>query len=194
MGEHFFDDLARGLDQGTISRRRALKLAGGALLASVVPSLFPREAEARHRRCRAPCKCRRRGGRYLSTGECHCVSVCGPGGLQDCNGNISCLCVEKTDGSGGFCGDKVWGFRASDCARLGCSGSQTCVVFRGCTDAGVGQPCQPPLSGCPSGLGCLNGTCQNIGCMAPCGCTGTGEGCSTNEECCSGQCNGGVCG
>ena len=46
MQEQFFDDLARGLDDGTISRRRALKLAGGALLAAVVPSVFSREAEA----------------------------------------------------------------------------------------------------------------------------------------------------
>ena len=46
MGEQFFDDLARGLDDGTISRRRALRLAGGALLAAVVPSVFSREAEA----------------------------------------------------------------------------------------------------------------------------------------------------
>ena len=41
MREQFFDDLAKGLDDGTISRRRALKLAGGALLAAVVPSVFP---------------------------------------------------------------------------------------------------------------------------------------------------------
>jgi hypothetical protein len=35
MGEQFFDDLARGLDDGTISRRRALKLAGGALVGAM---------------------------------------------------------------------------------------------------------------------------------------------------------------
>jgi hypothetical protein len=45
MGEQFFDDLARGLDDGTISRKRAFRLAGGALLAALVPTLFPREAE-----------------------------------------------------------------------------------------------------------------------------------------------------
>jgi len=41
MQEQFFDDLAKGLDDGTLSRRRALKLAGGALLGAVAPSLFP---------------------------------------------------------------------------------------------------------------------------------------------------------
>jgi hypothetical protein len=58
MGEQFFDDLAKSLDDDTISRRRALKLAGGALLASMVPPLFPREAEAINRAKR---RCRRRG-------------------------------------------------------------------------------------------------------------------------------------
>src|SRR3712207_9450890 len=61
MGEQLLDDLARGLDDGTLSRGRALKLAGGALLGAVVPSLFAGEAEAR-RRCNARCRCRRKGG------------------------------------------------------------------------------------------------------------------------------------
>ena len=60
MREQFFDDLAKGLDDGTISRRRALKLAGGALLAAVVPSVFPAEAQALSARKR----CHRKGASF----------------------------------------------------------------------------------------------------------------------------------
>ena len=40
MGEQFFDDLARGLDDGSISRSRALKLTAGAFLGSAYPLVF----------------------------------------------------------------------------------------------------------------------------------------------------------
>jgi hypothetical protein len=50
VGEKFVDDLARGLDDGTILRRRALKLVGGALLAVVAPSLFPQPSLRSHQR------------------------------------------------------------------------------------------------------------------------------------------------
>src|ERR671911_2221245 len=36
--ESFFDDLARGLAEGSISRRGALKLIAGTAIASVIPS------------------------------------------------------------------------------------------------------------------------------------------------------------
>src|SRR5215208_6661534 len=65
LGEdHKLDGLATGMAEGTISRARAIKLAGAALLGSAL-SLFVAvgEAEAHHlsdeRR-----RCRRRGGTY----------------------------------------------------------------------------------------------------------------------------------
>ena len=190
MGEQFFDDLARGLDDGTLSRRRALRLAGGALLAAVVPPLFPREADARRRISKRK-RCKRKGGVYFSSGTCHCASTCSH--LLSCNASSDCLCAEKADGSGGFCGDRP-SVSASDCARLGCaSPGQECIVVRDCNLGGVGAACRPPLIGCAQDLGCLNGTCQFTACVPRCGCSRTGASCSTNEECCSGQCNGGMC-
>jgi hypothetical protein len=50
MDERFFDDLAKGLDDGTVSRVRALKLLGAAILGGALSSfLFPGIAEAHHR-------------------------------------------------------------------------------------------------------------------------------------------------
>ncbi len=43
-GEHSFDELARGLADGTISRSRALKLIGAAILGSVLGFYFDRRA------------------------------------------------------------------------------------------------------------------------------------------------------
>ena len=57
MDEHFFDDLAKGLDDGTVSRGRALKLVGAALLSSALMPLVARPAEASLKR-----KCHRKGG------------------------------------------------------------------------------------------------------------------------------------
>ncbi len=42
MEEQFFDDLARGLDDGTFSRRGALRLAGGAALGAALMAVMPR--------------------------------------------------------------------------------------------------------------------------------------------------------
>src|SRR5919202_1550052 len=56
MGEQFFDDLARGLDDGTISRRRALQLFGTAALGAALMPLMPEQAEALTRTARRRCR------------------------------------------------------------------------------------------------------------------------------------------
>jgi hypothetical protein len=51
MGEQLFDDLARGLNDSAISRRRALKVVGAAALGAVLSVFLPVEdAEAQRRR------------------------------------------------------------------------------------------------------------------------------------------------
>ncbi len=74
MGEQFFDDLAKGLDDGTISRRRALKLVGAAALGAALIPVMPKQAEALSRRARR--RCRRKGGIPLERGNCHCAFKC----------------------------------------------------------------------------------------------------------------------
>ena len=99
MDGQFFDDLAKGLSDGHVSRRRALKLVGAALLATTVPSLFPKPAYASARK-----RCRRKGGSYLSKGNCHCAWKCGADAQQfTCGGNPNCTCFKDASGRG-VCG------------------------------------------------------------------------------------------
>jgi hypothetical protein len=65
--EHSFDELAKGLAEGTISRRRALKWVGAAVLAAAVPPLFPTQAVALSRRQRR--KVVGKGARYAARGN-----------------------------------------------------------------------------------------------------------------------------
>jgi hypothetical protein len=55
-----FDDLTAGLADGTITRSRAIKLAGAALLGGALTVLWPGEADAANRRRRRRKKRRRR--------------------------------------------------------------------------------------------------------------------------------------
>lgn len=49
--EYSFDELAKGLADGALSRGQALKLIGGAILGAVLAVPFwPKDAEARHSR------------------------------------------------------------------------------------------------------------------------------------------------
>jgi hypothetical protein len=51
-GAPFFDELAQGLESSAISRRKAIKLGGSALVASALAGLFPSRAEAQRRKRR----------------------------------------------------------------------------------------------------------------------------------------------
>lgn len=60
-GEYTFDELSRGLADGTLSRSRALKLAGAAILAGAFGFLaLPDEADAKKRRRKKKRKRKRR--------------------------------------------------------------------------------------------------------------------------------------
>ena len=52
MSEQFSDDLARGLDEGSISRGQALKCIGAGAVALAIGPLFPQQAEALTRKQR----------------------------------------------------------------------------------------------------------------------------------------------
>jgi hypothetical protein len=83
--EHSFDELARGLASGAISRRKALKLGGVALLGGFgLFSVFPDAAEARRRRGRR----RGRGLGQRSSRTC---------GINESGCNFgSCVCPRNT--------------------------------------------------------------------------------------------------
>src|SRR3954454_1781819 len=60
--ESFFDDLARGLADGSISRRRALKLFAGSAIAALIPSRALAGGHGKPEKCYEPCICHRPPG------------------------------------------------------------------------------------------------------------------------------------
>ena len=144
MEEHSFDELAKGLADGTLSRGRALKMLTGALLGASLLALIPGVAGAsdgsqggggsiggggggrrRHKR-------RRRGGRLAGCPRerrCRASNTCCPPGK---------ICAR----GGGVC----------------------CSPARVCTVGGVANACCSGISICCSGI-CCRGTCVNGVCV-----------------------------
>jgi hypothetical protein len=69
--ESSFDELTRGLASGTLSRGRALKLIGAALVGGTLASLGIREASAD--------KCKRNGKKCKKNSQC-CSGICSTNG------------------------------------------------------------------------------------------------------------------
>ena len=102
MEEQFFDELSRELNDGSISRRRALKLVGAAALSAALMPVMPKQAEALSRGAHR--RCHRKDGIPLDKGNCHCGWHCGPDrDLFSCHDNPNCVCYEDASGRG-LCG------------------------------------------------------------------------------------------
>jgi hypothetical protein len=113
------DDLSRELASGTISRRRAMKLAAGALLGSALIPLFSSSpAEARRRNpCRGKnvlCEQQRRQGCKRSNPNCVCMRTTGGGKACVDTTGVNCPTTDECD-------------RNSDCGR-----NEVCAVVAGC--------------------------------------------------------------
>ena len=160
----YFDELAKGLANGTISRRQALRWMGGALVGGVLTSI-PGVALAQQggnsacdKFChenfsgRAAGKCTSAGAH--GTGPCYeCTPGIGPGpnfigcdplggicdSLARCN-SPNCFCYETREGCG-LCHNGA---------------TQICDLYQSCFD----QPC-------PTGLFCAVNTCCGEICIPP---------------------------
>ena len=92
-----FDDLAMGLNNGSITRGRAIKLAGAALVASALGLSFASPAQARFGELNRR-QCEERGGEFCrssETGEKICCRArktpcCGKFGAQCCQAGARC--------------------------------------------------------------------------------------------------------
>src|SRR5919202_3649983 len=109
--DSLFDDLARGLAQGDISRRQALKWLGLSIAGVGLASLgFSDTAEALTARQRR--KCAAKGGMILKKGTCHCAWYCVGRPYTQCMGSpdkanficrtepTTCYCAMTVDGEG----------------------------------------------------------------------------------------------
>jgi hypothetical protein len=110
-GTPFFDDLARGLDTGAISRGKAMKLSGAALVASALGLFASRGAEAQVGTADVAAqisrrKCNQKGGDYCK--KSGCSACCGKSDgrrrkkRKACCGTEGCRCCKKC-GQDGKC-------------------------------------------------------------------------------------------
>ena len=113
---HHFDELTKGLASGTISRGRALKLAGAAILGSTgLLALFPGKARAQG------CT---QGGPAINNHSCE---------IHSCGGDPACACAEAVNGKK-YCVSAVFPCPNRDqCDRnRDCPGDQLCIKVGGC--------------------------------------------------------------
>ncbi len=143
-GQNSFDELAKGLASGTITRVQALKLIGAAVLGTMLVPLLPRRAFADSE-----------DGCPAAHDPCGDI-CCRPG--EECCGNGTCCgAAEKCCGDGICCG------AAEDC----CAGT-CCEHRKDCVD---GQcVCSPQFVTCGSECcdpileTCVGGQCRNLFC------------------------------
>ena len=130
-GETSFDELAKGLASGTITRGQALKLAGAAILGTTLASLFPRLAFAQ--------------------------SGC-PEDLEPCGGG--CCDITEECCAGVVCCDATEECCAGVCCEPGlvCVGGQ-CVCPSGTIACGS-SCCNPAIEICVDGQ-CRNPFCES---------------------------------
>jgi len=128
--EHSFDELARGLASGEVSRGKVLRLMGAALVGGTLASLSIGEAAA------APGGCKRDGKKCKESSQCcslNCVDGICQGG---CRGTL----VTPVGGGDPFCACTV--FCVASCAD--CAAGSTCVTAGTCVDTARPVACALP--------------------------------------------------
>lgn len=216
MDQNRFDDLTRALASST-SRRQALKLLGGGLLAALVPgSVFAKGGG--NSDCAKFCASTF-GANTRAAGQCTADAAKGKGLCKQCgSANPSSICCTRN--ANGVCSS----YSGAHCA---CPTGQTCVngtctvvcpsdttlcngacvdtTSDGANCGGCGitcsvghcnnsHCCQDSVGSnatCSESLPCCGGECQDGHCCLPPG----GATCHGNDQCCSGFCQeDGVCG
>jgi hypothetical protein len=126
-GEHSFDELARGLASGTISRRNALRLMGAALVGGALASIpgMAWAAKGGNSACAKFCRENFPPGR--ERGECISAGARGEGPCFD-NGGGGCTtelasCLDESGGPGYCCcGD------FNNCICCPAAGNRVCGI------------------------------------------------------------------
>jgi hypothetical protein len=167
----YFDELARALADGSISRRRALKLFAGSAIAALIPSRaladddcvrvchvpFDRETEeCDFARAETRCVSRRERRRHLDNHPCdcpgrcrNCLTTCPTGGSCEtgfpfpCQNTDGCFCTTTTEGTT-FCAQSI---SCDPADTVDCTSSQDCPSGWVCSDTcclGEGSICNPP--------------------------------------------------
>jgi hypothetical protein len=171
--DHSFDDLARAVAEGSLSRRRALKLFAGTALAALIPSRaladddddcvrichvpFDREKEeCDFANAQTRCVSRRERRRHLENHPCDCRGRC-----------ANCLTPPVVCSSTDVCGSPPACEGDPDCFCLGTvEGTGFCHRDSFCDEL---QTCTTTLD-CPPGYACSASTCCSVEgvCIPPC--------------------------
>jgi hypothetical protein len=170
-GASSFDELAVGLSSGSISRGKALRLMGAALVGGTLGSLggvaaADEECKPVNKKCRKDKQC--------CSGKCgedhKCAAACGLGGAPCSSGTDCCTGVCRGNGTCELCPVGFSLVRPGICAK-------TCASASDCTNCG-------PNAGCSEGF-CISGTRAGSSCVFDLDCL-PGEFCA--ESVCATPC------
>lgn len=168
-----FDDLARGLADGTITRGKALRLMGAALVGGALGSVGIGEAAA------DPPGCKRNGKACKKDTQC-CSGNCVNSTCAACPSETT-PCGTECCQTGATC---VNGTCCPNAQVCGTGTSLTCCPSgQECADGVCRQPCIPASTPTTTCSQCCSGTCQPGGSIMVC-CTGLGGSCTFPGECC----------
>ncbi len=176
-----FDELAKGLASGEVSRRKALRLMGAAFLGGTLFSI-PGVAWAASN----PKRC---GSLGLCPGDTVCLQKgktprCGcPSGTQLCGTN-QCVDTQTDPSNCGSCGNACAAGQSCQGGQCVVScGSGTCLATTQCCE-GIGASAGIPAC-CPQGSTCTHGVNGRPICGAPGQC-GEVTICPSTTQCCEG--------
>ena len=188
VAEHSFDELAKGLADGSVSRRQALRWIGGALVGGLLASIPGAAAFAQQPStfcgsgyCYPPGVCDKGGGRprcvcptgfTLSNGRCVCANTCSGGKILN-ESTCTCGCPTGQTDCGGTCVNLT-----SDTRNCGSCGNACGTTADDC----INGQCT-----CGGGPRCTGGaTCQGGSCSGESGEFCYDRNCAAGEECCAG--------
>ena len=160
---HTFDELTRGLASGSISRGKALRLMGAALVGGTLASLgIGGEAAG------APGGCKREGK------NCKRDTQCCSGLLCDSSSG-TCAAAPPTCVSEG----ETCGIDTDCCSGLLCESGKCAACPSGQVLCPQGYCGRYPGGSCAAGELCCAGNCENGKC-----CVGSSVSCTNSVECC----------
>jgi len=182
--ENFFDDLARGLADGTLTRGKALRLMGAAVVGGVLGSLGIGEAVA------DPPGCKRNGKNCTRDEQC-CSGNCSGGSCQAQSTTTTTSSTTSTTTSSTTSTSTTSTTSMCLPQRATCTADTQCCSGLCTTLTGVSGlvcfSCRGFGGACAANETCCTGTCENGTC-----CATEGQGCITTADCCGGlTCQGG---
>ena len=153
--EGFFDELARGLADGTLTRGKALRLMGAALVGGTLASLGIREAAG------DPPGCKREGKHCTRTDQCCGSLVCVNGTCQTPATSTTETPTTSTT--------ETPTTSTTETPTTSTTETPTTSTSTSTTSTTTTSPCLPDGASCSTSGDCCSRNCQNGSCLPPTG-------------------------